>query len=77
MTNSEWIRNMTDEELASFIQPDMHVACYICDRCAALLGDLECQDCRTKDRVSILLNWLSKEHVSGEVIIEGVIQNGS
>lgn len=62
MTNSEWIRSMMDEELAKFMAPDMHIACYHCVRHVSNGGDLECSACYAETRVFVLLKWLSKEH---------------
>lgn len=63
MTNSEWIRSMTDEELSKFLAPDMHIACYHCDRHVSNGGDLECSKCYAAIRAFVLFEWLSKEYV--------------
>ena len=55
MTNSDRIRQMTDEELAEFLDEDASYTCRICTRQDAKnsCSDYECK--------KFVLNWLQKE----------------
>jgi hypothetical protein len=52
MTNSEFIRSMSDEQLAEWLELEFENICCVCD----------CRVCVNKR-----LEWLKKEHEDGEV----------
>ena len=59
MTNSERIRNMSDEELAKFIES---VQCYghgWCEKCSSMNGDY-CNGMRANEPDEDILRWLKQ-----------------
>lgn len=58
-TNGDWIRSMTNEELANFLATDAVIACVHCkDDLHTCSGDDPCEKC---DQASVFWNWLGEE----------------
>lgn len=58
-TNGDWIRSMTNEELANFLATDAVIACVHCkDDLHICSGDDPCEKCH---QASVFWNWLGEE----------------
>ena len=63
-SNGDYIRRMTDEELAEWIRNG--VSSYACDFCEYNNGYCDGSPCQGKAEADIIIKWLGQPHEDGE-----------